>query len=331
LATPTKPAVRDWWADGAVSSADIVDPGNTFVAAGWLQSTTPPARQYFNWLLNYLGNAVAYFMRRGVSDYDAAETYQIGDIVIGDAGMLMQSLTADQIGNLPSTSTANWSSLFNYATTGQMSNAIATALLPYSTTSQVNAVLASYATLATLSATLAGYVTNGALASTLSAYVTTGALGAALAPYATTASLSAYETVANFLATIAAYAPLNSPPLSGVPTTPTAAPGTNNAQIASCAFALAAASGTSVLSGNGWANLPGGLQLRWGSVAHTVDGDQAHNFTTPFSHGCFKVLAVVASSTAVEFFSVVGGSENASGWTQYSNNTTTINYWAIGF
>jgi hypothetical protein len=340
----TKPAVRDAWAFGATTSADIVDPGDTFVDAGWLMSTTPPARQYFNWVLNYAGNAVSYFMRRGVSDYDAAETYQVGDIAIGDTGTLVQSLTSNQIGNLPSASPANWGPLAGYMTSAQITNAITTALLPYVQTATFTSTLAAYVTQTTFTTTLAGYVTNASLAATLGNYVTNGTLAATLANYATVASLSAYQTLASFAASIANYsttvvmnallaakANLDSPAFFGVPQTPTAPPGTNNTQIASCAFALASAGGTNLLSGNGWANIPGGLEFRWGSVAHTVVGPQAHNFTTPFTHACFVVVPSVASSTGVEFFTVVGGSETANGWQQYANNATTVNYFAIGF
>jgi hypothetical protein len=135
-------------------------------------------------------------------------------------------------------------------------------------------------------------------------------------------------------AAIAGLAPLASPTLSGSPTAPTAAPGSNNALLANTAFvhaALAALTNSQSLIGNGWANLAGGLQLRWGSVAHTVGGVQAHTFGTAFSNACFVVIPVVASSTGVEFFTVVAGTTTASGWQQYSNNTTTVNYIAVGF
>lgn len=106
----TKPAVRTAWADGAGGS-DLTDPGNTFVAAGWPSSSTPPARQYFNWILNYCANAVRYFSRRGLVDYDAAETYSAGDIVRGDNGLMYQSLQNANTGNTPSVSGSWWGSV----------------------------------------------------------------------------------------------------------------------------------------------------------------------------------------------------------------------------
>jgi len=308
----TKPAVRQSWANVAIPVTDIVDPGDAYVAAGWIEGATPPPRQIFNWLLNYASNGVRYFSRRGVADYDAAETYQIGDTVIGDLGILMQSLTAANTGNLPSTSTTNWGPLSNYPNAPQVAALIATALSSYETTAALDATLANYVTNATLGATLAAYVTNASLATTLATYATNAAL--------------------------ALKANANNAALTGVPVAPTATVGTNTAQLATTAFAQgvlavaqAYANGSTTFSGNGSITLPGGLILKWGSVAHTVGGAQAHAFPVAFPHGIYKVIPCVASSTGVEFFTVVAGSEAASGWTQYSNNVTTINYIAIGW
>ena len=54
-----KPLVVPAWAQSA-GSTDLVEPANSFVQAGWLSSATPPARQYFNWVLNYATTGVRY-------------------------------------------------------------------------------------------------------------------------------------------------------------------------------------------------------------------------------------------------------------------------------
>jgi hypothetical protein len=325
----TKPAVRPAWADGATTSADIVDPGNTFVDAGWLLSTTPPARQYFNWLINYCMNGVRYFSRRGVADYDAAETYQTGDVTIADNGVLMQSLAANQIGHVPSSSPAYWGPLAGYSTTAQVNNAIATALLPYVTTGTFNATLLSYVTSATLAATLAGYVTNAALAAALASYVTNATLAATLASYATVASLANYVTNAAFAATIAAYATtasvnaglalkadLNSPIFGGTPAGPTAPPGTNNTQLASTAFVTAAVGSPPPL-------------MRTGSFNCVAGGVVAVAFTPAFPASCTAVSVQWAyASPAVGW--VVPGSRTAAGFTYFNGNAGACTYIAIG-
>ncbi len=108
--TYAKPAVRDAWADSA-ASGDITDPGNSFVAAGWLSSTTPPARQYWNWALNYPSEGVRYLMQRGVVDWDTLETYAVGAVVRYTDGNLYQSLSASNIGNIPASGSAYWGPL----------------------------------------------------------------------------------------------------------------------------------------------------------------------------------------------------------------------------
>ena len=75
---PSKPTVRNAWAETALP-ADITDPGNSYAQAGWLIGIKPP-RQYFNWVLNYTFEAVRYLCQSGAVDYDAGETYSIGDI-----------------------------------------------------------------------------------------------------------------------------------------------------------------------------------------------------------------------------------------------------------
>jgi hypothetical protein len=140
---------------------------------------------------------------------------------------------------------------------------------------------------------------------------------------ATTAMVQAAITAAT-----AALAPRASPTLSGVPTAPTAAPGTNTAQIATTAFVEALAGISAVSSVNGGLNFAVGIQVRWGQVSHSAAGVQTHAFSSPFTTGCYVVIPVVASSTGVEFFTYQ--SATASGWNQYSNNSTLINYIAIG-
>lgn len=84
----TKPPVLPPWADTAAPGTDKVQPTDAEIAAGWLSSTTPPSRQRFNWILNFCANAVRYFSRRGLTDWDSAETYQLDDIARGDNGLL---------------------------------------------------------------------------------------------------------------------------------------------------------------------------------------------------------------------------------------------------
>jgi hypothetical protein len=100
----TKPPVLPAWAD----AGDKVQPSNAELSVGWPVSSTPPSRQRFNWILNFVANAVRYLSRRGLVDYDAAETYMTGDCVIGDDGKTYRSLADYNSAQIPSTSPNKW-------------------------------------------------------------------------------------------------------------------------------------------------------------------------------------------------------------------------------
>lgn len=111
----TKPPVLPVWASGATPTNDIVQPSNAFITQGWPLSSTPPARQYFNWLENYTFNGIRYFSHRGIVDWDTAETYQANDIVqfggtSTSAGLIVRSSHNNNTGNQPTLSVTdpNW-------------------------------------------------------------------------------------------------------------------------------------------------------------------------------------------------------------------------------
>lgn len=100
--TDMRPPIVPTWAATATPTDDIVKPDDAFISAGWPNAAIPPARQYFNWLSNWLASGVRYLTRRGVADYAAGETYLIGDRVIGDDGKTYVSLQDANIGKTPS-------------------------------------------------------------------------------------------------------------------------------------------------------------------------------------------------------------------------------------
>jgi hypothetical protein len=279
--TYSKPAVRNAWADTAVPTTDIVDPGNAFVTEGWLENTVPPPRQYFNWALNWAAQGVRYFMQTGISTFDPTETYQAGGIVQA-GGYLWQSLVGNNTGNSPppnvSTSTSFWIPLNGYATVPYV-------IANYVSNSSLATTLASYVTNTSLASTLAAYVTNSSLASTLSSYLTTAT---AASTYVSNSSLA--STLTSYLTkTLAAstYAPLISPSLSGTPTTPTAALATDTTQIASTAFAV----GNFLKSTLGYQRFPSGLIIQWGYALSSSGGVTSVSFATAFTVNCYSLTA----------------------------------------
>jgi len=150
MTTYSKPPVMPAWGETATPVTDLESPetalgstaGDAFVKAGWTGTTTPPARQYFNWILNFLANAVRYFMQRGVVSYDAGETYQIDATVLGPDGLLYASLTNGNIGNTPASSPSQWGPIQTVTPTGGDNSA------NVATTSFVHTAVAGLAPLA---------------------------------------------------------------------------------------------------------------------------------------------------------------------------------------
>ena len=107
---------------------------------------------------------------------------------------------------------------------------------------------------------------------------------------------SYYATAAN----LNLKANIASPTFTGVPKAPTAAKGTNNTQIATTAFVMAAISAISSqgkivsysLAQNGYVKWDIGFILQWGTVAcRLAHATATFNFPISFSNTCFVALA----------------------------------------
>lgn len=97
----SRPPYLPIWASNGIPTTDILQPTNTFIAAGWPLSSTPPSRQYFNWILNRTAWGVDYVLHRGISDWDSLTTYGPNDLVIGSNGRLYRSTQGSNLGNAP--------------------------------------------------------------------------------------------------------------------------------------------------------------------------------------------------------------------------------------
>lgn len=291
MAVPTysKPAVRNAWADTAVPTTDIVDPGNAIVTEGWLETSQPPPRQYFNWVLNWSAAAVRYFCQNGISSWDVSETYNFGSVVDYN-GWLYQSLVSNNTGNSPITAlgaTTFWAPLNGYAYVSSDSSVASNIhnLINYVTNSSLASALTSYVTQSSLTSQLANYVTNSSLASTLTSYLT---IASAAGTYVSNSSLA--STLTSYLTSATAagiYAPLISPHFSGTPTAPSAANGTVTTQIATTQFAVGTFGITSNLSNM---KLPSGIIIQWGTVAST-GGAVSVPFSVTFPNNCLSITA----------------------------------------
>jgi hypothetical protein len=109
-----------------------------------------------------------------------------------------------------------------------------------------------------------------------------------------------YPDLSAYLTTTAAastYAPQESPPLTGIPTAPTAAAGSDTAQIANTAFVQTAVAGTGTLASPGYAKLPSGLILQWGIAGPSpgLGTTATVYFPLTFPNGCLSVQATAIS------------------------------------
>jgi hypothetical protein len=360
----TKPVVRPVWASLAAAAA-LVDPDTitaSYVANGWPLSSTPPARQFWNWVLNYCMNGVAYFSRRGITDWDSNQTYSTYDVCLATNGVVYQSLQANNTNNTPQTSPAFWGGLNGYALTGVLGG--------YVTSAQLSAALGSYVTTAALSADLSNYVTNAGLAGTLSTYATQAYVNAngasavyqseaytqaALGPYATAAQVTAvlasyatlsylqyayytsaavnsllasYETTTVLDGRFAGYAPLVSPAIQGSPTCGTPGIGSNNGQIANTYYVAAYVNSVFPAYGAspGYIRLNSGVIFQWGSFPAGVN---AHSIAFPVTMSSVWFFgAQVSGGNPLPTGTVVNN--GASGTVYCASNAVAGNWLVIG-
>lgn len=87
-------------------SGDKVQPSNAEIQTGWPLSTVPPSRQRFNWILNFVSNAVRYFMQRGIAEWSIDEDYPLAGRV-QHAGVTWVAILANT-GIEPGTDPLSW-------------------------------------------------------------------------------------------------------------------------------------------------------------------------------------------------------------------------------
>lgn len=98
----SRPSHSPAWAE----SGDKVEPTSAEIQEGWPLTSVPPSRQRFNWILNWLANAVRYFLQLGISEWNSSEVYRVGSRVqySGLTYVAIQAGTNKQ----PDTQTAYW-------------------------------------------------------------------------------------------------------------------------------------------------------------------------------------------------------------------------------
>ena len=82
-----KPTLSDIWANAApAGDTGIADPGG-LKDTGWTAASACPPFSWMNWILNKCDSGLRYLLARGIPDWDAAESYSVGDRVQGSDGV----------------------------------------------------------------------------------------------------------------------------------------------------------------------------------------------------------------------------------------------------
>ena len=105
---PNKPKLDPVWGESAATPSDLEKPSDAFIRAGWPRSTTPPARQKFNYVLNWLSNAVHYILRKGIAEYYNDLVYSIGDRTVSTNGKTYVCKVAGTVGKPPESNPTEW-------------------------------------------------------------------------------------------------------------------------------------------------------------------------------------------------------------------------------
>lgn len=138
---------------------------------------------------------------------------------------------------------------------------------------------------------------------------------------------SEWNVISQSSSSTAGLAPLNNPAFTGVPTAPTAIPGTSTGQLATTGFANPAFSAAP----NGYLTLPNGIIIQWGNVTGSNStSNQTVNFPITFTTACFGAWSSLKGPP------ISGGDVGYMGVASISTSTVVFDYtttrywWAIG-
>lgn len=305
----TKPDFTYVWASGGA----IVAPNDTKKQLGWVAEAPP--FQYDNWLQNRQDQMLAHINQRGIPAWDGLTNYEAGGLsyVQGSDGKVYKSVAASGPSSVVSNPTTDatdtyWTEAFasigafltqtaGDARYTQRSNNLSD--LTNTATARTNLGAAPLA-----SPTFTGTVTapnfsggGSGLTSLNAANISTGTLPVARGGTGVTTSTGSGNSVLSV-----------SPALTGVPTAPTAAVGTNTTQLATTAFVREAFTGTnSNLSSNGYQKLPSGLIIQWGNGTSLTTGVNTNVFPIAFPNVCLSVTgSAVNASVYADVFELAG-------------------------
>ncbi len=328
----TKPTVLPAWGESA-GGADVLQPTNAEIQAGWPLSNVPPSRKRFNWILKYLAQGVRYMMQMGIPVWDATEDYPVNARVMGSDGKTYKAILTSTNQNPVSAPTywTRWGFTLaeiaaEQATPAQFDNTTKTATTAF--VKRQGLQFSTYTDLAasrSLSAADIGCVLMNGGANTLT-IPTPNSLGLPPGAAVLVTSYSGNCTVA-FSGSTYAYG------AGGLSANLIIQPGEFlilTAQTSGTAWAAGGtanmgnlASFTASKNSNGYQKLPGGLIIQWGAVSGYNTGavgaitTWSGSFPMAFPNACLSVT--LNAGEVAGTYETLEHTYSAFGW-----NTTTL-------
>lgn len=338
----TKPTVLPAWGESA-GGADVLQPTDAEIQAGWPLSNVPPSRKRFNWILKYLAQGVRYMMQMGIPVWDSTEDYPVNARVMGSDGKTYKAILTG-INKDPTTQPTYWTRWgFTLAelnaegtTPPQFDNATSLA-----TTAFVQRALGSRqgynvpATGSSFSAADAGkaFGLNGSSTYTLSS--ASGLPNGATFDFFAAGNGCVVQASGSDTITIKGGATVTSLTLNSGDTLSLVRVGpTAWLAISGSAQLKFADVFDSSIAASGYQKLPSGLIIQWGELtlgswtASATPSITAITFPVAFSLGCYSVVAnpTVGATT----FGITAESQSKTGFfLRYYNNASAVTWLAI--
>jgi len=103
-----KPAISAVWASTAPAGpTGIEDPGAVKLN-GWTAASACPPFSWMNWILNKCDAIASYLIARGIPDYDATETYRLGDTVQWTDALVYRRIGANNSTGIAPSNASYW-------------------------------------------------------------------------------------------------------------------------------------------------------------------------------------------------------------------------------
>lgn len=332
----TKPTVLPAWGESA-GGADVLQPTNAEIQAGWPLSNVPPSRKRFNWILKYLAQGVRYMMQMGIPVWDSTEDYPVNARVMGSDGKTYKAILTG-INKDPTTQPTYWT---RWGFTLAELNAEGTTPPQFDNDTS----LATTAFVQRALGNMSGYVTYAAptlLAAadagkhviiTLSGAQTCTLPDPATMPPGASFHLEAVGGELTVTCTGATGSSFAGPSV-GVPAASFKVLNANSVDVVciGSSYRVLGGGGKASLNASGYQKLPSGLIIQWGNITNSATPGNATLVTFPIVFpSAIRQLVVSSNVNSTSISAAWYDAQTPSGFNMRSNvATSNASYIAIG-